>query len=127
MVKMRLACSPLTAPTDNHLILKMAGKRLQCILTVHNDNVVFVSACCWCRFYVNNPGVWPMHCHIDGHMLMGQSITIIADPAGIANAHAPRDMPECPNKCMLSFANFNPTASEKLTGDMKAPPNGNLP
>lgn len=60
-------------------------------------------------------------------MFMGQGINIVSDPAGIAKAQPPKDMPQCANKCTLNFANTNPKAAEKLVDGMAAPADSNLP
>ncbi|KAF8065871.1 L-ascorbate oxidase [Scenedesmus sp. PABB004] len=68
------------------------------------------------RFVADNTGVWPLHCHIAAHELMGQGIAIIEDPEGIAAATVPPGMPQCPGKCYYSNANFNPKATQAVWG-----------
>lgn len=60
------------------------------------------------------------------HMFMGQGINIVSDPAGIAKATPPKDMPACSNKCMLNFANTNPKAADMRAAGQAAPAASNL-
>jgi L-ascorbate oxidase len=80
------------------------------------------------RFIADNPGVWPMHCHIAWHEFMGQGIQIIEDPAAIAKASVPPGMPTCPEKCIWNNANFNPKAVNEVYGKtgLLAPDDSNL-
>lgn len=36
------------------------------------------------RFQTDNPGVWPFHCHIEPHALMGMALVFLEDTANIA-------------------------------------------
>ena len=65
------------------------------------------------RFNADNPGVWPMHCHIGWHEFMGQSMHFAVDvenipptPEGV--------LPECKAECFYTaalYANEAPPAS----------------
>ncbi|KAF6252743.1 Cupredoxin [Scenedesmus sp. NREL 46B-D3] len=81
------------------------------------------------RFVADNPGTWPLHCHIAWHEFMGQGITIIEDAPAIAKAKAPAGMPTCPAKCISTFANFNPNAVKAVYGSsgLLAPDSAQLP
>lgn len=81
------------------------------------------------RFVADNPGTWPLHCHIAWHEFMGQGITIIEDAPAIAKAKVPPGMPSCPAKCTYTFANFNPNAAKAVYGSsgLLAPDNSQLP
>lgn len=59
-------------------------------------------------------------------MFMGQGINIISDPVGIAKIERPKDMPKCPAKCMLNFANTNAQTAKSLVHGMAAPADSNL-
>jgi hypothetical protein len=47
---------------------------------------------------------------------MGQRLTMITDPQGIAASKVPADMPACPARCLYSNANFNPRATREVWG-----------
>lgn len=80
------------------------------------------------RFVADNPGVWPLHCHIAWHEAMGQGLNIVEDVPGIIAADQPK-MPACPAKCLASFAQFNPRAAQEAYGNsgLLAPDASNLP
>jgi iron transport multicopper oxidase len=43
------------------------------------------------RFQANNPGVWLFHCHIEWHVIMGLTATIIEAPQELAGLTVPAD------------------------------------
>ena len=45
----------------------------------------------------DNPGVWPFHCHMDAHFVIGQSLYIAASPELLQSR--PDDLPTCPATC----------------------------
>jgi len=59
---------------------------------------------------------------------MGQGLVIVEDPVGITKLKVPKDMPSCPEKCLYTFANFNPKGAKQVFGSsLLAPDNSNLP
>lgn len=60
------------------------------------------------------PGVWPLHCHILPHQLMGQAINIVVEPNKVA---APRGMPSCPSKCNYQMARWFLNTTQNTVGD----------
>lgn len=56
------------------------------------------------RFRANNPGIWPLHCHIMWHHFMGQQVLFLE---GRSDWAAPPDkMPKCASKCTYNFGPF---------------------
>ena len=43
------------------------------------------------RFVADNPGVWLFHCHIEWHVIMGLSATIIEAPEQLVGLSIPSD------------------------------------
>jgi iron transport multicopper oxidase len=43
------------------------------------------------RFKADNPGVWLFHCHIEWHVVLGLTATIIEDPAALKGGVIPAD------------------------------------
>jgi iron transport multicopper oxidase len=43
------------------------------------------------RFVADNPGVWLFHCHIEWHVIMGLTATIIEAPEALAGLSIPDD------------------------------------
>jgi iron transport multicopper oxidase len=43
------------------------------------------------RFVADNPGVWLFHCHIEWHVVMGLTATIIEAPEDLAGLTIPED------------------------------------
>lgn len=54
-------------------------------VTVYGDSYVVI------RFVADNPGVWLFHCHIEWHVEMGLTATIIEAPEEIRGFHIPQD------------------------------------
>lgn len=81
------------------------------------------------RFVTDNAGVWPLHCHIAWHEMMGQGLAIIEDAEGITKLEKPTNMPYCPEKCLYSHTLYSPAAVQTVYGDsgLIAPENSNLP
>lgn len=59
------------------------------------------------RFNADNPGIWPMHCHIGWHEFMGQSMHFAVDvpsipptPEGV--------LPTCKTECFYTAALYDP-------------------
>ena len=50
------------------------------------------------RFLANNPGIWPMHCHILTHMMQGQFLVfrIVNDQGVPVVPPVPDHFPRCP-------------------------------
>ena len=46
------------------------------------------------RFLANNPGIWPMHCHILAHMMQGQFLVLRVADQGVPPV--PDHFPSCP-------------------------------
>jgi iron transport multicopper oxidase len=46
------------------------------------------------RFQAENPGVWLFHCHIEWHVIMGLTATIIEAPQELAGLSIPSDSQE---------------------------------
>lgn len=67
------------------------------------------------RFKTNNPGVWPLHCHLDPHHLMGHGLNLIVAPDQIPAP--PASMPACPKTCPLSMAKFTLPLTKAAYGD----------
>ncbi|XP_052172049.1 laccase-7-like isoform X2 [Diospyros lotus] len=60
------------------------------------------------RFQANNPGVWLMHCHMDTHLMWGQSMAFLVENGPTRETSLPPPPPDLP-KCMElgSIANSN--------------------
>lgn len=43
------------------------------------------------RFKADNPGIWLFHCHIEWHVVMGLTATIIEDPSALTGGVIPPD------------------------------------
>lgn len=56
----------------------------------------------WLRFVANNPGVWPMHCHIIWHQFMGQELVFLEAREEVGKL--PDDLPVCPDTCIYNAA-----------------------
>lgn len=56
------------------------------------------------RFRTSNPGVWPLHCHILAHHMMGQAVNLIVGADQVPDP--PKGMPKCPEKCNYQMAQF---------------------
>lgn len=48
------------------------------------------------RFVANNPGVWPIHCHIEWHLKMGMLAQLVELPSILRSRKVP---PEVKNLC----------------------------
>jgi len=78
------------------------------------------------RFIVDNPGVWPFHCHIAWHQFMGQAVNFIVGKKADMT-EPPKDMPHCSDKCYFSLANYSPKKVEAAFGTKYlAPDDSNL-
>ena len=69
------------------------------------------------RFKADNPGVWPLHCHILPHQHMGHAIDVIVEPDRALAP--PKDLPQCPKACSYQFARFTTPLTEKVFGSAK--------
>lgn len=64
------------------------------------------------RFVTGNAGVWPLHCHITPHMMMGQALNVVVAPDKIPAP--PKGMPQCPKKCNYQMASWTLPLTDKL-------------
>jgi L-ascorbate oxidase len=74
------------------------------------------TGCSVLRFVADNPGLWPFHCHILWHLLMGQQLYFVVEPSQWPVA--PMKLPRCPAKC-VSAVPLNtsiPLNMERLRG-----------
>mmetsp|Transcript_37681 Transcript_37681/g.83915 ORF Transcript_37681/g.83915 Transcript_37681/m.83915 type:complete len:698 (-) Transcript_37681:961-3054(-) len=69
------------------------------------------------RFIANNPGIWPLHCHIMWHHFMGQQMYIVE--AKEKWAKPPAKLPSCPGKCIYNFAPFTRAYIQRTYGPAK--------
>eukprot|EP00199_Chlamydomonas_sp_CCMP681_P000320 CAMPEP_0119105092 /NCGR_PEP_ID=MMETSP1180-20130426/3149_1 /TAXON_ID=3052 ORGANISM="Chlamydomonas cf sp, Strain CCMP681" /NCGR_SAMPLE_ID=MMETSP1180 /ASSEMBLY_ACC=CAM_ASM_000741 /LENGTH=596 /DNA_ID=CAMNT_0007090057 /DNA_START=170 /DNA_END=1960 /DNA_ORIENTATION=+ len=58
------------------------------------------------RFQANNPGIWPLHCHIMSHMYMGQMV-YFAEAMDMVPPPPETGHPKCPETCVSSFAPYS--------------------
>ncbi|KAJ9516034.1 hypothetical protein QJQ45_024447 [Haematococcus lacustris] len=56
------------------------------------------------RFKANNPGIWPLHCHILWHAYMGQKVYFFEATNRITPVPASR--PACPRNCLAEFGPY---------------------
>lgn len=47
------------------------------------------------RFQAGNPGVWPFHCHVQSHALMGMSVAFIEDAPALVGSLPPEGFGLC--------------------------------
>lgn len=70
------------------------------------------------RFVANNPGLWPMHCHIIWHQFMGQQLNfLIGEPASDwTPPPPPSEFPPCPATCAYNTAPFTESYVQEKWG-----------
>ncbi|KAG1672998.1 hypothetical protein FOA52_005928 [Chlamydomonas sp. UWO 241] len=66
------------------------------------------------RFVANNPGAWPLHCHILWHQQMGQQLLLIE--AAEEWTPSPKAVPKCPYRCQYVTGPFNTTWVNSMWG-----------
>eukprot|EP00798_Chlamydomonas_sp_ICE-L_P020706 gene20706-27512_t len=66
-------------------------------VTLFKDGYVVI------RFVAENPGIWPFHCHILWHHIMGQGFNFVESVDKWTKQ--PKGFPKCPKKCLY---NTNP-------------------
>lgn len=59
------------------------------------------------RFTATNPGVWPFHCHVQSHALMGMNVVFIEDAPALAGSLPPDGFGLCGR--LSSFSAKDPT------------------
>lgn len=58
------------------------------------------------QFEADNPGVWPLHCHVAWHVSAGLYVNILERPADIKNYNIPSAIPEtCKNWGVFASTN----------------------
>jgi hypothetical protein len=69
--------------------------------------------------------VWPFHCHIEPHFLMGHGLNLIVAPEDIPAP--PSSMPACPKTCTYQMTAFTAPLTKAAFGDspLLAPPQSN--
>ena len=50
-------------------------------------------------------GLWPLHCHIMTHHIMGQQLYMVEAPEKLTKP--PKNLLKCPKKCIYNFAPFD--------------------
>lgn len=48
----------------------------------------------------DNPGLWPLHCHLDSHFVIGQALYIVESIEDMGEP--PSDLPACAATCTYS-------------------------
>jgi iron transport multicopper oxidase len=77
------------------------------------------------RFKADNPGVWLFHCHIEWHVIMGLTATIIEAPQELSGLKIPADhLAACQAQGTLTAGNAagNTNNYTDLTGANVYPP-----
>jgi hypothetical protein len=67
------------------------------------------------RFTATNPGVWPLHCHILPHQLMGHALLLIVEPSK-TEAPPASGLPACAARCNYQFTRFTTPLTAKVYG-----------
>ncbi|GFH32613.1 uncharacterized protein HaLaN_31858 [Haematococcus lacustris] len=71
------------------------------------------------RFKANNPGIWPLHCHILWHAYMGQKVYFFEATNRITPVPASR--PACPRNCLAEFGPYTQSWVNATPWPMKTP------
>jgi hypothetical protein len=70
------------------------------------------------RFRADNPGVWPLHCHIAVHEFGGMLVLFAHDVESIPMLKLKEGvLPTCPAECTYNAKIYNETATEDATED----------
>ena len=71
------------------------------------------------RFKSSNPGIWPLHCHIQAHEFMGMVLLIGENIDAIPVIPDDVELPQCTEECVYSAKIYNQTTTntEDTTSD----------
>jgi FtsP/CotA-like multicopper oxidase with cupredoxin domain len=77
------------------------------------------------RFRTSNAGVWPVHCHIAAHQMLGQMVNLVVGDVSADLAPPPSESSEaralCSEACHYQFAASPPSVGKAMFGDRMAP------
>jgi len=77
------------------------------------------------RFRTSNAGVWPVHCHIAAHQMLGQMVNLVVGDVSADLAPPPAESSEaralCSEACHYQFAASPPSVGKAMFGDRMVP------
>jgi L-ascorbate oxidase len=77
------------------------------------------------RYRSDNPGVWPLHCHIMAHEFMGMVLLLGENTDSLPTVPADTILPQCTEKCVYSAKIYNSSATDANPSPGTSPSDNN--